>query len=89
MPKIRSGLIDGLSGRYVILQDDDLFWAAEIVDIGGIETSENCAEVAQNLAAYQLSLCSKLEPEVPLPAPSPRQPPGPTHIESHEHSFDR
>ncbi len=76
MPKIRSGLIDGLSGRYVILQEDELFWAAEIVDIDAIGTSENFAEVAQNLAAYQQFLCVKSEPgvtrphvTVPLPTP--------------------
>lgn len=75
MPNIKSGLIDGLTGRYVILEEDGLFWAAEIVDIDAIRTSENCAEVAQDLAAYQESLCSKSEPEVmsphltvPLPA---------------------
>ena len=91
MPKIRSGLIDGLSGRYVILQEDELFWAAEIVDIDAIGTSENFAEVAQNLAAYQQFLCVKSEPgshasscDSAVADALPRQSSdGATHTESH------
>ncbi len=53
MPKIRSGLIEDLSGRYVILEEDGLFWAAEIRDIATIPTSERCADVATGLARFQ------------------------------------
>jgi hypothetical protein len=68
MPQIRSGLIDHPNGRYVILEEDGAFWAAEIVDIGVIPTSENYADVAEDLAAYQRSLCSsKSKPEAITP----------------------
>ena len=50
MPNIRSGLIEDLNGRYVILEEDGLFWAAEIRDIATIPTSERCADVATGLA---------------------------------------
>lgn len=50
MPKIRSGLIEDLNGRYVILEEDGLFWAAEIRDMTGIPTSELCADIATELA---------------------------------------
>jgi hypothetical protein len=55
MPKIRSGLIEDLNGRYVILEEDGLFWAAEIRDIAAIPTSERCADVATGLAQFQQS----------------------------------
>jgi hypothetical protein len=50
MPKIRSGLIEDLNGRYVILEEDGLFWAAEIRDMAGIPTSELCSDIATELA---------------------------------------
>jgi hypothetical protein len=53
MPKIRSGLIEDLNGRYVILEEDGLFWAAEIRDIAAIPTSERCADVASGLVQFQ------------------------------------
>ena len=53
MPNIRSGLIEDLNGRYVILEEDGLFWAAEIRDIATIPTSERCADVATGLARFQ------------------------------------
>jgi hypothetical protein len=55
MPKIRSGLIEDMNGRYVILEEDGLFWAAEIRDIAAIPTSEHCADVATRLAQFQQS----------------------------------
>lgn len=58
MPKIRSGLIEDLNGRYVILEEDGLFWAAEIRDITAIPTSERCADVATRLAQFQQSSSS-------------------------------
>ena len=53
MPKIRSGLIEDLNGRYVILEEDGLFWVAEIRDIATIPTSERCADVTTGLARFQ------------------------------------
>ncbi len=58
MPKITSGLIDGLNGRFVILEEDGLYWAAEIVDISEVQTSQNYADVAHDVAAYQRSMGS-------------------------------
>ncbi len=55
MANIRSGLIDSLKGRYVILEEDGLYWAAEVVDIQAIATSENYCDVAQKLATFQRS----------------------------------
>jgi hypothetical protein len=53
MPNIRSGLIEDLNGRNVILEEDGLFWAAEIRDIATIPTSERCADVASGLVQFQ------------------------------------
>ncbi len=53
MPKIRSGLIEDLNGRYIILEEDGMFWAAEIRDIAAIPTSNRCADVANELARFQ------------------------------------
>jgi len=55
MPKIRSGLIEDLNGRYVILEEDGLFWAAEIRDIAAIPTSGLCADIATELARLKES----------------------------------
>ena len=51
MANIKSGLIDSLKGRYVILEEDGLYWAAEVVDIQGIPASENYCDVAHKLAS--------------------------------------
>ena len=55
MANIKSGLIDSLKGRYVILEEDGLYWAAEVVDIQGIPASENYCDVAHKLARFQRS----------------------------------
>ena len=52
MPRITSQLIEGLQGRYVILEEDGLYWAAAVVDIDAIQTSENCAVVCESLAHH-------------------------------------
>ena len=52
MPRITSQLIEGLQGRYVFLEEDGLYWAAEIVDIDAIQASENCALVCESLAHH-------------------------------------
>jgi hypothetical protein len=35
------------------LEEDGLFWAAEIRDIAAIPTSERCADVASGLVQFQ------------------------------------
>ena len=52
MPRITSQLFEGLQGRYVILEEDGLYWAAEVVDIDAIQTSENCALVCESLVQH-------------------------------------
>jgi hypothetical protein len=52
MPRITSQLIEGLQGRYIILEEDGMYWAAEVVDINAIETSENCALICESLAHH-------------------------------------
>ena len=52
MSRITSQLFEGLRGRYVILEEDGMYWAAEVVDIDAIQTSENCALVCDSLAHH-------------------------------------
>ena len=53
MPNIRSALIEDPNGRYLILEEDGMFWAAEIRDIAAIPSSERCADIARRLAQFK------------------------------------